>query len=632
MIHSWESEKELVRRFARRIQETIYNHANNIIMLTVVLDLGLCFKDLLPGYAMDMASNLTLVDWDFQRSVLSIPKKTAKQLEKQILGLFGIPHLKKRYPQSEQGNSCLRTYFFETQVIHSGEIRQKAERILDHLYKAYDNGELNAADLLHIQQMDFGNSNIQPVNDQLVEISPYIHGEAKEYVEENKRKDIFQTHSIKELLDKNISSFNMNKITGKERVSIINQLLVKTQNSKLGFEYQQTLVVLISQTLAQDNLSEEERSNLCSIWIQGIKMLFANQVFLFDHNLLKILFRQIENPLTPETKRDLKSLMLELLTYKGENHNIDEITDHLTDYLQNNAHLAHKFYNMIIEKPHDNLDLLCGITKCGLKLDSDELKTTLQEIIKKMIGFWTNPGQENDIFHTQYTITQFLQRELHNIKNAHIVLDLLFNTFPVHCFNYQVERFYKDILSHLALFFFDEKDDQDKRNEYIRIIRSTEARIKCIPDTKVRKILSEVLLLSPDSFSGIDGNRFPSRFSPTDKQFLNKLWFDYGYHHIEGLILVSYHFHVRELLPDVLPAFAHSLEEYTNNGNRLETLLQKPSLTMMVNQFLTIAYSEFSEQIKEDDEYSRSYESILQLLITADYRIAAVLLGEFRIH
>ena len=88
--------------------------------------------------------------------------------------------------------------------------------------------------------------------------------------------------------------------------------------------------------------------------------------------------------------------------------------------------------------------------------------------------------------------------------------------------------------------------------------------------------------------------------------------------------------HYRDLLPHILTSVSSTLQAYTK-----EELFDKDDfkeVEKLIDNFAVIAFLNYHDEIKQDEELSTSYENMLETLVDLRFENAAVLLDEFRIH
>ena len=90
--------------------------------------------------------------------------------------------------------------------------------------------------------------------------------------------------------------------------------------------------------------------------------------------------------------------------------------------------------------------------------------------------------------------------------------------------------------------------------------------------------------------------------------------------------------HIKELLPEVLVPVSHCFSEAAKTPKQLINIIKERYTDITLNEFITKAYLDFNDQIKQDYELTEAYEKLLGTLIEAGYKEAAVLLDDFKIH
>ena len=87
---------------------------------------------------------------------------------------------------------------------------------------------------------------------------------------------------------------------------------------------------------------------------------------------------------------------------------------------------------------------------------------------------------------------------------------------------------------------------------------------------------------------------------------------------------------VKELLPEVLISINSVMEKCGQDQWKFVTLLQNNYITL--NKIITLADVYYRDEIRLDGELREAYDGLLTLLAKFNFREAAVLLDEFRIH
>ena len=138
--------------------------------------------------------------------------------------------------------------------------------------------------------------------------------------------------------------------------------------------------------------------------------------------------------------------------------------------------------------------------------------------------------------------------------------------------------------------------------------------------------MEKILILGSENIVG-DWNKCETHYSLEDKEFISELWRKYYNGHESDIINSLYQMKIGELLPEVLPVMSEVLESIANKGNILDK-----DYYPIIKTFVLKALLDFSDKIKVEEEYHRSYENILNLLINCGDENAAVILDEYRTH
>lgn len=354
-INSNNNSQEDVVRFAEYIKSEILKKANNIMMLSIIAEIGRNCIQRIPGYSLFLASSIDLVRLDNQKMGLLMPNPDRQLYEKLILMSVGIPDLKDRYNIKMKGNDSLQDYVLKMQLIGE-QYREKAENILDYLYSITPNQGEKAILNLQIQKMDLRNATMSQVDENTYAFVPQIQGDAKKIVEENSRS---QYNVERDAFQKIIENCNTLMADGKfelqECLNTIDQLKNLIEKSDVPGQLQNMLIMIVACALEKDEICIDERSELCNIWIEGIDRIFNNESFAFELILVKILFKQVEFELEDTTKKRLKKQMFNCFLNRGHQGIISQIAYQLKAYLLKNERLARCFFNTIIEISEDKM-------------------------------------------------------------------------------------------------------------------------------------------------------------------------------------------------------------------------------------------------------------------------------------
>lgn len=372
-INSRNNDKKIVIRFAEYIKAEIIKKANNIMMLSILAEIGRNCSEVIPGYSLFLASSIDLVLLDNQKISLLTPNPDRELYEKLILMSVGIPELKSRYDVEVQENESIQDYVLKMQLL-GADYKVKAEKILDYLYSIIPNQGEDARLNLQIQKMDLRNASMSQIDEHTYALIPDIKGDAKKIVEENSRS---KYNTEKNALQKIISDCNSliaeDKFDLQECLNTIDKLQSLIEQSDVPGQLQNVLVMTIACALSKKEISLEKRSELCGVWIDGIESILNNDSFVFEIALVQVLYKQIEFELEDRIKIKMKRQMLDCLLYRGQHGIVFEITLQLKKYLKQNERLAQSIFNTILGISEDRMDCFkynaSKLNKIGKKCD-----------------------------------------------------------------------------------------------------------------------------------------------------------------------------------------------------------------------------------------------------------------------
>lgn len=338
--------------FANWVKKKLYLDANNIALLTIIEGIGMHFQKELPGFAIDLATSVPLLHWDVQRYATLHKDPTRTLLEKQMLLAVGIPNLNSRYEKDPACEITIQEYIFSAQLGSDDVLKQRCYQMLDYLYEMIDNCEENAAEHLQIQKMDARDAEIERIDKNTVAISPHITGEAEKFVARQKqtKKDDYE---LSKIIHEYIECKG-NSQTAKT-FELIKILLEAISRSPLGFQYENLLILLIATALKDSTLDSNERSELCNLWINGIRRIFSGDSFVADVRFCPVLFQQLHSNALPQAKNGIKLLILDSLLYHGQNGIISRISEYAQDYLRNDENTARAILNTIVKLSEDEM-------------------------------------------------------------------------------------------------------------------------------------------------------------------------------------------------------------------------------------------------------------------------------------
>ncbi len=310
-----------------------------------------------------------------------------------------------------------------------------------------------------------------------------------------------------------------------------------------------------------------------------------------------------------------------------------------TEYLFNNTELNLSNFDM---NDYD-ISKICYSINCGMSLDDDSFAGIVKKVLIAIIEVWNvnnetyNSHEILDVYNL-FEIMEFFQRELiKNEKQSSIVLNILFNDIDFSKFTNEAIEFYLDIFGSLLAEYFDSHSDQTRRANCVRIIRSLENKIVAIKEERIRVELYKSLTLSLTTYGGAgDWSKCLSGYSYQDKQFLNNLFSKYGGYHLKEMIRTVKKLHLDKLLPEIIlsvrDAFKNTLITDTGKLRKKEfaKIINEQKVTIL--EMITKAFLDFGDQIKQDDDLTKAFEEILEMLLEISYEEAATILDEFRVH
>ena len=134
------SDHAYIKGLAEYVKNTIYEKANNILLLSIIESIGMNYQKEMPGYALELASSMELIYFDIHRSGEFISNPTKELLEKQIMLSMGVPEITRRYEKDEKCACNLQQYFANSYLcgdegIKNNEYQNKRSEIIqEYLY------------------------------------------------------------------------------------------------------------------------------------------------------------------------------------------------------------------------------------------------------------------------------------------------------------------------------------------------------------------------------------------------------------------------------------------------------------------------------------------------------------------
>lgn len=356
-INSNHQSKNEIIKFADDIKSEILKNSNNVMMLSIIGEIGRNCIDTIPGYSLFLASNIYLVQLDIQKMNILMPNKAMKLYENSIAQYSGVPGFNNRYKINATKRNSLYEIMLEAQ---SSELKEKAETILDYLYTSLSKENQNSSLYSLVRDMDLRidsynkSSNHQNSSDFQTTNDVQYPGNGN-------------TQDILKIIDKTFTDKLENKsLPLKNCLHLINLFKNISTTIPTRAPAQQTLITLIVYVLEMSDITTSERSEVCNIWLDGINDIFNDKYFVFDVHATNYLYKQIEYDLEDSVKYKMKTQMLNCLLYQGQNGMLFTISSILKNYLMQNKKIAHQLFYTIIGLSEDRL--------AGYKHDSLKLK------------------------------------------------------------------------------------------------------------------------------------------------------------------------------------------------------------------------------------------------------------------
>ena len=344
-----------ISKFIEDVKDIIYKKSNNILLLTIIENIGLHYQNEYPGYALDLVSSIDIVEWDLYRFARYLSNPQLDVLKKQMLLTIGISKLTERYSKDSKCCISIEQYVQYIQINGDSEIKDKCYKILDYLYSIINNDEENATKYLQIQKMDFRNAEIKPLNKNMVSIEANITGEAKKAVDKHEKEQLLNDERILRLKEC-IESLKEEKECTELIVSIIDDFIeLKNNNCPELIGYESIIIGLISRILTKDNVLAEKKNTYCKYWINGIRQIFNNESFIFEPIWISKLIEQLYSDISLVVKNEIKLIALDIINANRSDRVINNIRRELIKYLNNDKKLSNILFNTILKLSEDEM-------------------------------------------------------------------------------------------------------------------------------------------------------------------------------------------------------------------------------------------------------------------------------------
>lgn len=648
-------------KFANSIKTILYAKSNNIALLSIIEEIGLHFSNELPGYALDLASSINIIKYDYERSALYDTNEPKRILEEQILKAVFIPQamITKRYILDEKCKTSLNEYFLRNYFAFE-HLRNKCNMICDYLYAKYPDNAENSSSNFQIQKMDGRKSAIHVIDDNLISVSQTITGNARQIVIEHDKQEKY-TQDLSELIEKcNLEN------EGNPNYDYINSTIdyitnLSERRLDIQIRYENFWIALVCLVLKNDSTINDRKEYLCNIWLNKIEGIFNHHYPTIKAEPIIILLDQIYSSISESIKNRIKAFVLRCIINNQDDGVIDNYANIIISYLNKNKKLAKNIFSTLLmlslasrknaiqetieqylynEAPVRKIkyykrtfvfEQLALITKCGLDIDDDSDFSNAISVLLKMLDSKIEKQRSLDQIPCSDIIVSFMQRQIQ--KNALInkAIDMLFKNVSLKKESDIKAQLYIEIFSYSLSSFFDGHRNFQMRENIKLALKYLETKINSMKKREVKINLYKALLLCGPQYSTGDWSNIFTEYSIMDKAFLNNQLKQYGKYHFSTAIYSMYKLQFEKLLPEILLGISEVLSQLSCNTQFISIMHNKEN-QYIIDSLISIAFLRFSDEIKFQAEICNAFESILKFLISTGNKKAAVILDEFRVH
>lgn len=410
------SDSVYIKKISEYVKRTIYQKANNILLLSIVEAVGMNYQKEIPGYAIELASSMELIYYDIHRSVEFISNPTKELLEKQIMLTVGIPEITRRYEKDEKCACNLQQYFSNAYFYGNDEIKNKCHVILDYLYSIYDE-KIYPNENLQIQKMDFRDATVTEIDKKTLMIEPQIKGEAQKIVMNTKNANE-PISNVNEILNNLINDINEKKADADQIISVINTLCKKMKEDyNIEMQFESVFITLIASTLVMLDVTNEQRNILVEEWINHVKKIFLHQSYFAKFNMTIALWKQLNENINSNLKQQILLMMLESITNNKDSGLISQMEEVTECFLIQNKKYAYNIFNTIVMLAEDEMEHQKFNAAFIKENRSDMDYEFIPNMVPKLRGVdrWI---QENKGNQYQNRRSQIIQEYLYDGKNV----------------------------------------------------------------------------------------------------------------------------------------------------------------------------------------------------------------------
>ena len=686
--------KPLFLRLTLFIKAQVFKLSNNLIPFTIIEEIGFKYYKLVPGYTSFLASNYALLSWDIQWCVHNMTSPAKTILMNQMLMSFGLPDLPDRYPKDNLEFSNIQDYMARSQLFFDDAIKSLCEKTIDYLYDHIDKKDSHV--LLQAQKMDMRNAdfkideNIIAVSAALSEGPQKIvdeHRLSNQPVDDMamKLKNIVETNdennldtvldcikSIKSIMCTEQKTFEFERyyitlmclaltkpaITMIQRSELIDDWIKRLQGfiNKTGAYIADFKLSYVLFSQIRSDISDEVRRKLkflmLSCFLIGPEDGRLTQLrdiltkyLLTDGCASHYLFNSIIKIAEDEwnhTEYNLKTLKKN----KRKHYSIPGgygIPSHDDIIRAIGAKQYVSKRDLIIKNylyEEQSIDLskvdvgrldpgyLFIAMSVGIRLSDADFYS----FAKRVMPIFTlsmnarKSHSSSEYFYQRHAMKKMLERELtdehSNYKDA---VDLLFDNIDYDVFEHEAIDMYVSIFGYVDSLYFDAYNNEDRRKACRNCILYAESKINRIDNQYIKTGLEKILILYSDYYG--DWSRCETHYSYHDKIFLCQMWEKYYRNHETEVLKVIYRMKIDELLPNILPV----VSKLVDNLFQKDTIYDEEDIIILRTIVLKSLVS-FSNDIKADMNFHKSYEKILNAMIGQNDENAAVILDEYKKH
>lgn len=266
---------KLFVKFSNYVKQTIYNKSNNIALLTIIKRVGLHFKNELPGYSLDLASSITLINLDI---LLYNSISKTEFIEGQKHKIFKLSGIKNRYKLDEKCNMNIQEYVVYMQLSTDNIILNKCYEVLDYLYAIIPNDKENELDYLNIQKMDKRCLIKHKITNNIDTLPSQISVESEEFVLENEKLNE-PNNKLYEFIKKIDNDIKDGKFDFSSILTLI-QYLLKMTHTNVLFQYENYLIDFIAIAIENKELKKEKKRSFVKYGLMESRNCFQITVFV----------------------------------------------------------------------------------------------------------------------------------------------------------------------------------------------------------------------------------------------------------------------------------------------------------------------------------------------------------------